>query len=84
MLEKAKDPSEDFIKELKVILCRIFRKLHKLKNCKMNLDKLNFFMALEKGHTSKIYNFAIRMQFLRIKHPSLNTDGALFLNGKTE
>ena len=34
----------------------------------MNLDKLNFFIAL--GYASKFYNFAIRMQFLRIKHPS--------------
>ena len=51
-------------------------KLHKLKSCETQIDQLNFFLAQNKGNIKKIYNFAIRRQFLKIKH--LNFDNNLF------
>ena len=50
-------------------LKRIIKELHSLKSCKINTDKLNLFMAKNKGYISKVYNFAIIRQFLKIMHP---------------
>ena len=34
------------------------------------MDKLNFFMKQDSGNIGKLYNYAMRRQFLNIKHPS--------------
>ena len=60
------------MEKLKLTLDNLAKKLEKYlkKECEINLDKLNLFIAQDKGWISKIYKYAIRRQFLSYRHSS--------------
>ena len=72
MLKGTKKPGNQIREELEITLKIIMNKLHKLKSCETQIDQLNFFLAQNKGDIVNIYNFGIRRQFLKIKHPSFD------------
>ena len=72
MLKGTKVPGNQIREELEITLKIIMNKLHKLKSCKTQIDQLHFFLGQNKGNIKNIYNFAIRRQFLKIKHLSFD------------
>ena len=46
------------------------KKLQRLNIWPIHYDKMNFFMAQNKGYIGRLYRLAIRRQFLKIKNPS--------------
>ena len=68
--EEVDIPEDMFKKELKIAVEGIRKKIIKVMSGKMKIDKLNLFMAQNNRIISKVYNFAIRRQYMSVTHQS--------------